>query len=231
MKLAIFTVITFALGGRASVGAPPVVSRQRAEIASAAAAPSDSRVGRAKDLWRYVYHEGRWWFWSSSAHWSYFDGSRWIELDLMGQPRRNSRRSFALGERAMPPLRKQPAIGRFGVLMPPTSRAGSFDALAGEGRTFAGDFTRGTAGAPATDVGIVSPVPSPFNPYGPDSAYGAYGTTDPFRGGTHLGGGGNYGYGMGTRASSARPAAPAAGGSLAKPANAGVYGQPAVTGR
>jgi hypothetical protein len=32
------------------------------------------------DPWRYIYEEGRWWYWSPQRQWLYYEGNRWQEL-------------------------------------------------------------------------------------------------------------------------------------------------------
>ena len=198
----------------------------------------ENRGPRDAERWRYVNYAGHWWHWSRAERWSYHDGSRWIDLDLMGQPLRASDRPAAhTGDRRTARGRRGgPSLPRgFGVLAPPASRAGDFGDRGGPAmaRAFAGGFAGETDGLPVGDFGAGGQVRPPTNPYGPDSEYGAYGSTDPFRGGLHLGGGGNFGYGLGTRAVPA-------GGSAADNGNVsrsipsaplGRYGQPTSAGR
>lgn len=156
--------------------------------------------GGSEDAWRYVFHRGRWWYWSASERWSYFQDGHWVELDSLDQPIHHSRDPAELASRLNASLGPRNLRFRFGELPVPRSRAGSFNAggtAALGARSWAGAFGRG--------ADLTMP-PSPTeprmngaNPYGPDSAYGAYGSTNPLRGGLHVGAGGNYGYGMGAQ--------------------------------
>lgn len=156
---------------------------------------------RFDDAWRYLFHQGRWWYWSPSERWSYFDGKRWVGLDLLNQPRTVSRE---LAQRDAERLRIWPRTEdlrlRFGKLAVPRSRAGSFDfgsASPATGRNIAGSF-EGDAALPHAVISAPSePATAMPNPYGPDSNYGAYGSTNPLRGGLHIGAGGHFGYGLG----------------------------------
>lgn len=230
MQLILAMAVVAAVTGQA--GARETSSRQ-GEQRSWAGAPR-----HAGDRWRYVFYQDHWWFWSRSERWSFYEGGRWIDLDLMGQPR--------VGPgRLIPGAGKQPAAqaapGRpplatgFGVLPSPASRAGDFAGASGAAmaRAFAGGFAAGSESSSLGDFGAGAKVASPTNPYGPDSEYGAYGSTDPFRGGIHLGGGGNLGYGLGSRAVlPARPANSSWDAMRSIPSGAlGVYGLPKSTGR
>jgi len=154
-----------------------------------------ARWARPGTAWRYVFHQGRWWYWSPAERWSYFDGSRWVQLDSLDQPL-NLRSDVALAERGLRefkplPLQKLPAQRR---------RPGSFSVGAPfAGRTFVGPFGAGAISpiAPVLSPRVYGPI-SP-NRYGADSVYAPYGSTDPFRSGLHSGAGGNYGYGLGTQ--------------------------------
>jgi hypothetical protein len=166
--------------------------------ANAARRPVIRMAANAGKGWRCVYYQGRWWYWMPSERWAYFDGSRWLQLDLLNQvahSRRNASQEKRLAQRSG----RGGAAFRFGELAVPRSRAGAFGA-AGVGvpdRTFAGAMGRD---AYLLIPGDFSPAmrSTPPAPYGPDSAYGSYGRTNPFLGGLHAGGGGNYGYGLGS---------------------------------
>jgi hypothetical protein len=36
--------------------------------------------------WRYVYHQGHWWFSRPSGSWDYYDGQRWVAYDTARTP-------------------------------------------------------------------------------------------------------------------------------------------------
>lgn len=158
-----------------------------------ASAPA-SRSARAGTSWRYVFHQGRWWYWSPAERWSYYDGGRWVQLDSLNQP---LTQRTDLAERGLPefrPLPRELPSPRFGPGGFYVGGSGPFS-----GRSFMRSFGPGAVSPGAgvslpRDSGSMAP-----NRYGSDSAYGAYGSTDPFRGGTHSGAGGNYGYGFGTQ--------------------------------
>ncbi|HVX13551.1 MAG TPA: hypothetical protein VHC22_20365 [Pirellulales bacterium] len=168
--------------------------------ASPAPRTRSSNIVGSSNGWRYVFHQGRWWYWHPSERWSYFDGARWIGLDSLNQPIGDRRDAAELANQLKAALGPQELRFRFGELPVARSRAGSFDtgnAAPVAGRNFAGAF----------ELGGESPaLPSPteprlraVNPYGPDGPYGAYGSTNPLRGGLHIGAGGNYGYGLGAQ--------------------------------
>ncbi|HET6881320.1 MAG TPA: hypothetical protein VFI31_14255 [Pirellulales bacterium] len=138
-----------------------------------------------------------------SERWSYFDDSRWIDLDSLNHPLtvgRDLAQVDALRLRELP--RAEDLRFRFGELLVPRSRAGSFEFgsnAPAAGRNFAGSFEAGAA-LPHALLAAPGQAAMPLaNPYGPDSNYGAYGSTNPFRGGQHVGAGGNYGYGFGAQ--------------------------------
>ncbi|HEV3025704.1 MAG TPA: hypothetical protein VGX76_24695 [Pirellulales bacterium] len=160
------------------------------------------------NAWRYVFHQGRWWYWSASECWSYFDGKRWIGLDSLNQPIRHGDDPIRQGDdfdefgphrlKALPGPQDVPF--RFGELPTPRSRAGSFDTGAAApitARNFAGAF--GTDSPSAVLPPHTEPKASTANPYGPGGAYSPYGSTNPLRGGDYTGAGGNYGYGLGAQ--------------------------------
>jgi hypothetical protein len=187
-------------------GAPvaqPATAQRAPAVASTSIPPRIGPLPRDANAWRYVFHQGRWWYWFPSERWSYFDGRRWVDLDSLNQPltgRRDLAQSDATRLKTLP--RAEDLRFRFGQLPTPRSWAGSFgvgSAAPVTGRNFAGSFGAGAALphallSPPTEPGITM-----VNPYGPDSEYGAYGSTDPFRGGLHTGAGGNYGYGLGAQ--------------------------------
>lgn len=182
---------------RAPAASPTVpVASARSELGRHRQRPAGG-VGNA---WRYVFHEGRWWYWSASERWSYFDGGRWVDLDLLNRPIMGGRELGQAAWRRRDPLSREGLRFRFGELPTPRSRAGNFN-LGGTagvaGRNFAGSFETGAA-LPHALLAAPGEAATPFiNPYGPDSEYGAFGSTNPFRGGMHSGAGGNYGYGLG----------------------------------
>ena len=157
-------------------------------------------IGSAGNAWRYVFRDGRWWYWSASERWSYFDGSRWVDLDLMNRVL-TDRRDLQIGVGRLGTLPSAEELRfQFGKLPVPRSRAGSFDlgtASPAAGRNIAGSFEGGAA-LPHSVMATPGEPVRPVNPYGPDSSYGAYGSTNPFRGGMHTGAGGNFGYGLGS---------------------------------
>ncbi|HQU46273.1 MAG: hypothetical protein B7Z73_16725 [Planctomycetia bacterium 21-64-5] len=162
--------------------------------------------GRPNQDWRLVRYQGRWWYRSDSERWSYFDGLRWVQLDSLNQPVVESGNMGGLGQGRLNVLpRPEDLRFRFGELPVPGVRAGSFgiEGAPPSGRNLAGSFGAGAASTPAVLSPSGEPGTMPPNPYAPDSVYGAYGSTDPFRGGPHFGAGGSYGYGSGTE----RPAA------------------------
>jgi hypothetical protein len=168
---------------------------------------------RPGSAWRYVFHQGRWWYWSVSERWSYFEGDRWVNLNLLRQPLadRGHRQEIV-------PRRSETLSGggnlrfRLGELPIPRSRVGSFELDGGNrvlGRNFAGSFDASAASPHSALSAPGEPTATPANRYRPDSAYGPYGSTNPFRAGVPTGSGGNYGYGLGSQ----RPA-----GSYGRPA-------------
>lgn len=187
-------------------GARTATSRQPERSLARSSWPRKIAANRRGDAWRYLTYQGRWWYWSASERWSYFDGTRWIPLDSLNRPMRE-RGDWAARERQPSALSGPRNLRfRFGDLPSPRSRAGSFetgDTASIADRNFAGTFL----GADSLRSLLSAPTESRMtatNPYGPDSAYGAYGSTNPLRGGMHTGAGGNYGYGLGAQ----RPAFP-----------------------
>ncbi len=179
----------------------PVASQHPS--ADAAQWPTATRAvasGATRPGWRYVWYQGRWWYWTPSERWAYFDGDRWIKLDSLNQPLAAQRELVESGPKARASLGDHGrASFRFGDLASPQSRVGTFGAggnAAAASRNLAGAF--GPQGLqPSGNFSPAMPG-NPPAPYGPDSAYGSYGTTNPFRAGLHIGAGGNYGYGLGS---------------------------------
>lgn len=168
----------------------------------AALRPRNQTAGRTENAWRYVLYQGRWWYWSASERWSYFDGARWVKLDSLKQPLASGGNLPELVPRPFKTLPRTDGLYRFGELPVPRSRAGGFDVEGGTrviGRNFAGSFEAGTASPHAVLMPPGEPSAAAPNPYGPGSIYGPYGSTNPFRGGLRSGAGGNYGYGLGTQ--------------------------------
>lgn len=63
------------------------------------------RSGQSANRWRYVRHNDRWWYWTPSHHWSYFDGRRWQSYDS----RRPLSGALAAGYRKAPAFESPPA--------------------------------------------------------------------------------------------------------------------------
>ena len=189
-----------------SVAKPDETRRVEVRLApwDVASRPISQTAGRSENTWRYVFHQDRWWYWSASERWSYFDGARWVNLDSLKQPIAGGGNLLELVPRRSETLRGTDGLRfRFGELPVPRSRAGSFDFERGArvtGRNFAGSFEGGTASPHAILTPPGEPSAAP-NPYGAASIYGPYGSTDSFRGGLRSGAGGNYGYGLGTQRS------------------------------
>jgi hypothetical protein len=201
----LFLTLLGALSGvtEAPVARARATPRVEAQVAvSADAGTRPWMAGRGENAWRYVFHRGRWWYWSASERWSYFDGARWVNLDSLHQPLSDRGHLLEVVPRPSTTWSGGNALRfRFGELPAPRSRVGSFE-LEGDnrvtGRNFAGSFEAGAASPHAVISPPGEPAAAAPNPYGPDSAYGPYGSTDPFRAGRHTGSGGNYGYGLGT---------------------------------
>lgn len=49
---------------------------------SARSAMQKAPQGQPANRWRYLFYEGRWWYWKPNAQWSYFDGRRWVDLGI-----------------------------------------------------------------------------------------------------------------------------------------------------
>lgn len=200
--LLMLAVVSVSNEGAVAQSAPPQPSPAASMVGGRPASAPAARSARAGTPWRYVYHQGRWWYWSPAERWSYHDGARWVQLDSLNQPLAER---TDLAERGLPEFDLQP-----NELTAPRFGAGGFY-VGGSGPFSGQSYLRSFgAGAVSPGAGVSFPRDSGAmapNRYGSDSAYGAYGSTDPFRGGTHSGAGGNYGYGFGTQ----RPASGGAG--------------------
>ncbi|MGH7134994.1 MAG: hypothetical protein ACREHD_04595 [Pirellulales bacterium] len=203
----LFWILLGALAGFATPAAEldrtrPVQARVTAGN-EAGPRPRNRRAGRTENAWRYVVYQGRWWYWSASERWSYFDGARWVKLDSLNQPLADRGKLLEVVPRPSKTLPRADNLRfRFGELPAPRSRAGSFDIESGTrviGRNFAGSFEAGTASPHAVLTPPGEPSAATPNPYGPGSIYGPYGSTNPFRAGLYTGAGGSYGYGLGSQ--------------------------------
>jgi hypothetical protein len=36
--------------------------------------------GQPRNAWRYMFYEGRWWYWAADERWSFYNGRRWVML-------------------------------------------------------------------------------------------------------------------------------------------------------
>lgn len=72
-------------------------------VESAAAAPAAQG-----EVWRYKYHQGRWWYWLPSNSWVYWQNSQWVQHDADGYARtfatRDSARPYQSGYRGVEEL-------------------------------------------------------------------------------------------------------------------------------
>lgn len=207
MTMLIWTMLIGLAAGEGAIIGHEVASSGEATTTGATPMRSRGRrvpvgvPGRAENGWRYVFHGGHWWYWSPSERWSYFDRTRWAPLDSLNQPLERRDRMSQLRQDTARPFSGPRAPSFSGTVPSPRSRAGSFadagEHVVGAARTLPGDFGAGQL-SPG-DSGAASDSNRPA-PYGPASAYGAYGTTNPFAAGFRSGSGGSFGYGLGSPA-------------------------------
>lgn len=72
-------------------------------VESSAAAPA-----ARSEVWRYKYHQGRWWYWLPSNSWAYWQNSQWVRYDADRYARTfapgDSARRYQFGYRGMEEL-------------------------------------------------------------------------------------------------------------------------------
>jgi hypothetical protein len=70
--------------GRRAAASPPAAARApNAFSIEPSGRPVPHTVAKPvprPDPWRYIYEEGRWWYWSPQRQWLYYEGNRWHEL-------------------------------------------------------------------------------------------------------------------------------------------------------